>query len=44
MEAVPSSSMTTTAFKRASKVLDKGRKLIAIRQKLIKIADRSKLG
>ena len=44
LEAVPSSSMTATAFERAREALDKGRKLIAERQKLIKIADRSELG
>ena len=44
LEAVPSSSMTATAFERAREALDKGRKLTAERQKLIKIADRSELG
>ena len=44
LEAVPSSSSTSTAFERAKEALEQGRKLIAERQKLIKIADRSELG
>ena len=37
-------SSTSPAFDRVLKALDRGRELIAERQKLIRIADRSELG
>ena len=43
LEAIPSSS-TSQALTRAREELQKGRKLIAERQKLIRIADRADLG
>ena len=44
LETVSSDSSASLAVKKAQNALTGGRKLIAERQKLIKIADRSELG
>ena len=44
LESVPSDTTAASAVKKAKDALARGRKLLAERQKLIKIADRSDLG